>query len=375
MDRFPSRLVLENVPRVHFYDGGPRCPEDIPFPSVMRALMQYLGEEQYGCRFCGRGPGCLTNCGYAFFVGVSGVASFLNWKPGWDMDNVEIMYMSDDPAAPFRRVFDAVGYSSKVYGPQHDMELLRRKIVQSIQRGMPVLAFGPVGPPESSLVTGYDEGGDVLIGWSFFQGMPPFSAGLEYEPSGEYRKRDWFGYEPGFSIIVVGEKCEPLPPKDTLIGSLKWMLQVGRTPVTFGNRSNGLAAYDAWAGHLLSDANFPADDAVLVQRHEVHNNVVGFLAEARWYGSQFLAGLGERADKEIHRDAIEDLLHAAALYAGEHQLMWNVWDLAGGIGNPEAWRRLADPAVRRRMAPVIQEAKRKEERALGHIEQALHAMR
>lgn len=50
MAEFPERLVLTNVPQVKFYDGGSRCPEDIPFPSVMRALMEYLGEEKYGCR-------------------------------------------------------------------------------------------------------------------------------------------------------------------------------------------------------------------------------------------------------------------------------------------------------------------------------------
>lgn len=30
------RLVLEGVPRIHFYEGGPRCPEDIIFhPSCV----------------------------------------------------------------------------------------------------------------------------------------------------------------------------------------------------------------------------------------------------------------------------------------------------------------------------------------------------
>jgi hypothetical protein len=37
MTTVPDRLVLEGVPRVHFYEGGPSCPEDIPFPFVMRA--------------------------------------------------------------------------------------------------------------------------------------------------------------------------------------------------------------------------------------------------------------------------------------------------------------------------------------------------
>ena len=50
MTDIPTRLVLEGVPRVSFYEGGPVCPEDIPFPSVMRALMEYLHQEDFGCR-------------------------------------------------------------------------------------------------------------------------------------------------------------------------------------------------------------------------------------------------------------------------------------------------------------------------------------
>ena len=46
----------------------------------------------------------------------------------------------------------------------------------------------------------------MLIGWSFFQGMPEFSAGLEFEPSGYFRKRDWFGDTE--SLVIIGEKGE-----------------------------------------------------------------------------------------------------------------------------------------------------------------------
>ena len=79
MSEYPVRHILDGVPRVHFYEGGPRCPEDISFPSVMRALMEYLGEEDFGCRSSrALQPGCKIACSYAFFVGVSGVASFLS---------------------------------------------------------------------------------------------------------------------------------------------------------------------------------------------------------------------------------------------------------------------------------------------------------
>jgi hypothetical protein len=68
---------------------------------------------------------------------------------------------------------------------------------------------------------------------------------------------------------------------------------------------------------------------------------------------------------------MEDLLHAAALYAGEHTLMWRLWDLAGGISNPEAYRTLADPALRREMVEVIRQARDKDAQAADHLERAL----
>jgi hypothetical protein len=64
---------------------------------------------------------------------------------------------------------------------------------------------------------------------------------------------------------------------------------------------------------------------------------------------------------------MEDVLHAAACYAAEHDLMWEVWELAGGIGNPEAYRAMADPAVRRAMADVIRQARDKDAQAAEHL--------
>jgi hypothetical protein len=51
--------------------------------------------------------------------------------------------------------------------------------------------------------------------------------------------------------------------------------------------------------------------------------------------------------------------------------MWKLWDLAGGNGNPDAYRYFADPAVRRQMAPIIQQARDRDAQAADHIERAL----
>ena len=67
----------------------------------------------------------------------------------------------------------------------------------------------------------------------------------------------------------------------------------------------------------------------------------------------------------------EELWRAAACFLAEHALMWQVWDLAGGLGNPSAWERLADPGVRRAAAAVIMQAREQCSEAADRIEGVL----
>jgi hypothetical protein len=383
MNDYPTRNVLQGIPWIGFYRGGKRCPEDIILPSVMRSVLEYLGESgagprEYGCKHClAKNPDCSVLCTYAYLVGVSGAATFLSWKDGWHGDNVAPFYMSADHEAPEKRIFRAVGYQWEWVDKErgHDEAVFRRRIAESIQRGMPVLGYGVVGPPEASIIAGYDDSGDTLIGWSFFQDPK-----ADTEPSGYFRQRDWF--ENTLALLIIGDKLEKPSIKESCRDALHWILHVTRTPMVrpepdapehYRNRHNGLAAYMAWAAHLLNDEAWPADDeSVLRAHHQIHNDAVGTVAEARWYGSVFLAQIVEgfeggpgRAGKQA------DILHAAACYAAEHDLMWEIWELAGGIGNQEAHRAMANPNVRRAMAEIVRQAREQDARAADHIERAL----
>jgi hypothetical protein len=362
----------------------------------MRAVLEYLDDADYGCRHCpGQKAGCQVPCTYAFLVGVSGAASFLSWKEGWEGDNVgdnvDIHYMAADDAAPEQHIFRAIGYAYEWVGkePGRDNEAVYRdRIAESLGRGVPVVGYGVIGPPEASIIAGYDEGGDVLLGWSFFQGPPQFSAGVEHEPvgsgegTGYFRKRDWF--KDTDSLLIIGDKVEKPSLRETYREALRWMLEVARTPMVrpepdapewYRQRHNGLAAYDAWADHLLRDDAWPAEDEeTLRAHHRVHDHAMGGVgvAEARWYGARFLANGVEHFEAGPGRPgAAAHVLHAAACYVAEHDLMWEVWELAGGIGHPEAHRYMADPAVRRQMASIIRQARDEDARAADHIEHAL----
>ena len=378
----PDRVVLDGVPRVGFYhettqheDSKKRCPEDVPLPSCLRTCLEYLGDG-LGCRqigLCNADRGLF--CAYAYLMGTTGAAFRLSWKPGWHEDNVATFLVSDDPGELFRRAFASIGYDYELVSraPLHKQgndreESLRNRIIKSIRdRGRPVIARGVVGPPEECIITGYDKGGDVLIGWSFFQSFPDFGDGLEFEPCGYFRKRDWF--QDTWDILLIGDKQEPPDLKDVYREALHWALEITCTPIRYGDRHNGLAAYDAWAEHLLRDEDFASDVmSVLNRRFGVHDDAVSTVAEGRWYASVFLAQAAT-TDPGMLASALYD---AASCYAAEHDLMWEIWGQVGGIGrSQEKAHKLVEPDVRRRIVSIIREARSKELQASEHLEKAL----
>jgi hypothetical protein len=302
-------------------------------------------------------------------VGATGEAFALSWSPDWQFRNAMRSIAVADDGAPYRYAMDSIGYAYELVRkePGRDNEaIFREQIVASIsQKGHPVIGFGIAGPPEAATIAGYDAGADVLIGWSFFQQVPEFSAGLEFEPSGYFRKRNWFNDTD--SLLVIGEKQAEPKRGDIYKRALRWNIEVARRPLVDG-RPNGLAAYTAWAEALSHDEFFPAgDEATLRKRHWAHEMAVETVAENRWYGGQFLL----EAPEHVHYSAIEDLYIAAARLAGEHDLMWKVWDAAGGNSNPQAWVELAKPAVRRKIVPLILQAHEKDLDAVEHLEHAL----
>jgi hypothetical protein len=99
----------------------------------------------------------------------------------------------------------------------------------------------------------------------------------------------------------------------------------------------------------------------------VHDDAVGVVAEARWYASVFLPQIARREG-----GMAEELLAAASCYASEHDLMWKIWGLVGGIGHEEPKAlKFAEPSVRRQIVSVIHQAQEKDAEAADHIERAL----
>jgi len=364
-----DRLLLQGVPRIAFYSGGARCPEDITYPACLRAALEYLGELP-GCAHLPRHQaGSPIHCGYAWLMGLTGQAFSLVWEPGWSPANGDVRWLAADPAEPLRRGLEAAGHEGSVFvrSARWPNEAdLRRIIIAHLDERLPLVAIGLAGPPEASLITGYDAAGDVLLGWSFFQDMAEFNVGLSFEPSGPFRQRDWYSHLE--ALVAIGQRITaPVPLGEAVREALRRGLEQIRTARIAG-RPAGLAAYDAWSQALLEDG--PAlepDSGDLCACYDVHDNAVGNLAELRWYGSVFLS---QAANASLAGDV--ELLRAAACMAQEHSLMWQAWAAVGGNGRDAAMvRAFAQPEVRQRLAAVIRASRDACASTADHLEAAL----
>ena len=358
---FPDRCVLEGVPRVGFYNdvkdrGGKSGPEDFIFPSCLRAILEFHGD---------------TSKDYVHLMGVSGAGFFLNWD-GWKGENVALNNMSADLGALFSHTFDAIGYESHTSScgnPGVHAEEIRDIILTEINAGRPCLAHGVVGPPETSIITGYDECGDVLIGWSFFQyDMSSVGEPLEFEPCGYFRKPNWEPYT--WDAFTVGQKISQPDPKNVFRQALEWGFEVATTPTTFQDRPNGIAAFDAWIDYLKRDdeiANWQPGEG-RYSPFNTHRDATDTIAEGRWYASQFLV----RETPKCMPYQASHLYAAASCYAKEHELVWEIWRNEGvGQRNVETEAKFANPEVRRRTIDLIKQARDQDKQASIHIESAL----
>jgi len=178
-----TKKVIENIARIYEVKS-----ENYMFDACMHSAMEYLNENE--------------GFDFAFFAAVTGDLFTQTWlNPKWQY-NDSYSTVCRDTQLPIRAAFDACGYEYE-YVKEEDIKKNKtkyiKKIVASIDKGLPVLTFGIVGPPTCSIICGYDENGDVLMGWAQFQ-----DECNEIEPNGYFRKRN--GLDESMALIFFGAK-------------------------------------------------------------------------------------------------------------------------------------------------------------------------
>jgi hypothetical protein len=350
MEQMGSK-ILAGIERIHWETTSVLC-----FVGSTIACMRYLGEQ--------------VSNDYA--MGISGGAFKTFWIPPWSPANCDLLDIGEEPV---QRTFAALGYGYTFVqdydhrDPAHTLAFYRDRIVESIDRGIPVMALGIVGPPECGVVAGYEQGGAVLRGWSYFQ----------EDPRAYYRAEQW--YDNCHGLILIGAKGPRPSPKEVLRASLEWALSLAHVPqrpafISQGTPGSswlfsGLAAYEAMAVALEHDEDFPADLDVLTSRtYALSNDGLYLLHGKRMAAVGFLQEMARQG-----LPAAEELRQAADVYQQEAAVVEVAARLTPWSGAPAAERlRLADAALRRDLARRVREAQAIEEHALRHVERALRAL-
>jgi len=384
MSTTPVRVVLQGVHRVAFAPIHDGRWEFTPFPSCLKSVAAFLGRP----------------LSYHYLLGASGAAFRFAWHAGrWNGGNVDIVVMSRDPLEPFVRGVRAAGCSERIVlnrsrswefdrssgragflEPREtdDREEVRRAITASIAAGVPVIALGVVGPPEACIITGYDDGGDTLIGWSMFQehidptlDLVPGDSRAEHapsglEPDGSFRRRDWWRSLYGAVFLEKGPEPDPTA---VFSATRAWIPVLARTKRTYEFHT-GIAAMRAYRDRLLDDADYPRGDRdALGLRKMAHYDAMTMLAER----SNAAAFIRDGAALPRFAGVASVLATVADRYERVGREMEAWWEIVGPIWSDEEAQVAAvgDPRVRRAFAERVDVAIRAEEEAVGLVERVL----
>ena len=195
------------------------------------------------------------NTDYDYVCAVSGsafAASFSISTDGWDFSNQGV---SKAPII-LEHTFKMFGYNATRHF-KSDFETDSRLIMESIDRGMPVITLGGViNCSNECLISGYDSDGAVLLGYNPFMYIEDDHK-EPHDDTGYFRKSSWHGNFGG--MLIIGGKTEK-PSKEVIFGeTLKIIKRLITEKTIVPSHHNGLAAHKAFANALLTrewDDNF-----------------------------------------------------------------------------------------------------------------------
>ncbi len=351
-ERSSGSCILYGVPKVEY-----TYEECTPFPSCLKSCLNYMGQ----------------HADYSSLMAASGAAFRLRWNVDrWDGGNVDIQNVYDDPLEAFRRSFQAVGRKVRMLARNgSSKEQFMAFIRDEIDRGRPVIALGIIGPPEACILTGYDNNGETLLGWNFFQGNPEFDPERETHECGYFITHAWWENECTSLLMAIGEEAgEPASIKEMLANAAEVLTKeriIITDPGSLEKRvfAGGQAAYDAWADAIGNDRDF-SENAVLpllFERTMCQTDAQVMVGEGRSHAACWISQMGER-----HPDIRDLCLKAAQQFREAAGCAMEMYKVKGGFEqNEQNIRNLAKPEVRKQIVTLIKKAKQYDQMACVHI--------
>jgi hypothetical protein len=216
-------------------------------------------------------------------------------------------------------------------------------ITACISEGKPVIAFGVIGPSDAVILTGYDEDGDVLLGWSTFQDISD-DHNEPHDSSGYFRKSAWHGNLKGY--VIFGSEKHATDLKAITVKALKYIPEIINTPFLSG-RICGLKALAEWRNAILDDNNFNSDTELIKWRYLCYTINTTMLLD------QLSAPIFLDSASAYIPDFTETLETAALLYRKNSETIIEARQLIADDFSPSAQERFLNREIRVKYAGLM----------------------
>ena len=250
---------------------------------ILPGVMTLEWETGMDCTWAGAVYAALKYLGgqytYEQIMGMSGACYRIAFTEVWDWSSVDALVAFDYSSI----LFSAIGYeqirAERVEKDERSIE--RKRIVQDIASGKPVIAINLRIAPEWGVITGYKENGKILLCRTYFD--KEILAGLNEK--GGYLETDFWP----FLIAHFGEKTEKPSEHQILATSLNALVESFESQRVRGYYQ-GQQAYEKWIEGLKNNALWDEksikDD--VDRRLNVNDYMLLNLIDARRCASKYL---------------------------------------------------------------------------------------
>ena len=354
--------IIENIPRIAQFIGNESYLT--PFIGSLYAALHGMNQKRF----------------YAELLALSGAGNRLVWRPGeWCGSNCDILACEEPPFAPHLRVLKAIGYTAKirlfkeiagVKGPYDSLDVAKDEITASIESGIPVIAMGIIGPPECCVVHGFEKGGDVLIGWNYFQDSEGFG------PEAPFKKENW---QDGLFGYLILEKEESTPSQqESALATFKAIVDHARQNEVRGAKV-GFAAWEQMLKQLEHDDFSKLKGITLPEKWDMDSgDVWNETAQGRFFiYCDALCQIHERGLALHYYQYLADHYPEWTEHLSPAIAAWKECSAYGGFlwkhltMDPAGFEKFTDPAIRKILADEGRRSMAKDVEAIGHIEDLL----
>ena len=328
------KLDSRNIGLTANLSSGMRAPESFAFPACLTSLMEHIGEDAKRETIKAHNREYTRRHLYDDILAATGMSFGLLWHKSNLYQSLDLMQVNNNRLKTIKLGFDLVGYDFElVEKTENNFDEMKLLLTESINFGIPALAFGLAGSPECSIICGYDSGGDALFGLSHVGSHNQTSS-----EGGMFRVADW--HKSVFGILLCKGKKEPSKNLEHIV---RRGLAIAQANELSGCLS-GRAAYNAWFEYITDPVCESLNDDKLRDKYRFHDTLIGNHAESRAYLAAFLH-MSANGDNDLHE--------IAALYSEIHDTCWKIRKSFGGSKNSDAYKSLREKAKREDAAALI----------------------